>query len=1550
MKTTNLCMNSRFLGLLTAAGLMAASGFIGHARAAASSLPAGTVVYYSFDDPNNLGLDDSGNGQDLQSAGGTPQAESNGLFGGALYLDGGSTLGPVSGLLPTGIPTGANPYTVAFFTKAGAGCANGGWIGYGTGGAQNLANNLRLNGYNQVWNYWYANDLGANLPSGSFQDGWHSVVGTWDGTTRTIYIDGIARGSDHPTGLNVGNSSFVVGKTLNDCNLTGWMDELLIADRAFTAQEVAAYHSYGASGLPALPPQPAALTAQAGNARIYLSWTDVGGATGYNVKRSTADGGPYTLVGTATAAHYSDTAVNNGATYYYVVSATNSVGQSADSAQASATPTAPVVPGLPTGTVAYYPFDGSAIDYSGQGNDLKAMVGNPTYTFDALFNEAVYLDGGTTLGPISGLFPTGVPTGNKPYTVAFFTKADSSGCANGGWIGYGTAGGANLANNFRLNGFNSVWNYWYANDLGGSLPTGSFQDGWHSVVGTWDGTTRKIYLDGVLAASNDPGQPNVGTNQFLVGQTLNDCTFTGWMDELLIASRPFNAEEVAAYHAYGAVVQPPQTPTGLTATAGSLRVILTWSGAVGAAGYTVKRSQTDLGPYTVIGTTTAAQYLDTTVVNGGVYYYVVSATNSAGQSDNSTQVSAAPEYSAFPPGTVAYYSFDDTNSLAVDNSGNGNDLQGTSGAPQADPNGVFAGALYLDGSTTLGTASGLFPTGMPSGASPYTVAFFTKAATGCGNGGWIGYGTANAANVANNFRMEGYGAMRNYWYANDLLANLASGSFQDGWHSVVGTWDGTTRTLYIDGAIRASDNPTGLNIGTDSFVVGKTLNDCNFTGWMDELLLANRAFLPEEVAAYNNFGASGTPALPAKPTGLTADAGNSRVFLSWSPALGATSYKVKRALTDGGPYTVIGTTTTPSYLDTGLNNGTTYYFVVAAANEVGEVNSAQVNAKPVQPVLPTGIVAYYPFDGSATDDSGNANHLQGTAGTPQYSGSGKFGGSLYLDGNTTLGTVSGLFPTGVPTSNQAYTVALYTKADFGGSGNGGWIGYGTANTVDLANNFRLNGFGGIRNYWYANDLDATLPSGNFQDGWHSVVGTWDGTNRTVYIDGVARATDQPTGLNVGKDSFAIGRTLNDANFRGWLDELLIANRAFTVEEVAAYHLNGGPGGQAPVPSTPTGLVAVPGSAKVFLTWSGSIGATRYNVLRSQKDGGPYTPVGSATAVQFLDGTADNGTTYYYVVAAANSVGESTNSVQVSATPAALSLPQGTVVYYGFDDANNLGADNSGNGQDLQAASGVPQFDSGGIFGGALYLDGNSTLGTVSGLFPTGVPTGPNPYTVALFAKAGSGGCDRGGWIGYGTANAQNVANNFRLNGYNSVWNYWYANDVGASLPKGTFQDGWHSVVGTWDGTTRTIYLDGVARTTDNPTGLNVGSDSFVVGRTLNDCNYIGWMDELLIVNRALTPEEVAAYNLGVFAPGTAEPGPLRITNFDPKSGDVTVAFNTAANHTYVLRYKNSLTDADWTDVGTAVPGTGATVSVTDPGAAAPANGNHQRFYRAFLLQ
>ena len=92
----------------------------------------------------------------------------------------------------------------------------------------------------------------------------------------------------------------------------------------------------------------------------------------------------------------------------------------------------------------------------------------------------------------------------------------------------------------------------------------------------------------------------------------------------------------------------PTAPIDLGASAATGNVVLTWPAGVGATGYNIKRALVPGGPYTVIGTSVASPYTDTTGVSGTAYYYVVSSTNACGESaGNSIESHATPVYASF---------------------------------------------------------------------------------------------------------------------------------------------------------------------------------------------------------------------------------------------------------------------------------------------------------------------------------------------------------------------------------------------------------------------------------------------------------------------------------------------------------------------------------------------------------------------------------------------------------------------------------------------------------------------------------------------------------------------------------------------------------------------------------------------------------------------------------------------------------------------------------------------------------------------------------------
>jgi len=104
--------------------------------------------------------------------------------------------------------------------------------------------------------------------------------------------------------------------------------------------------------------------------------------------------------------------------------------------------------------------------------------------------------------------------------------------------------------------------------------------------------------------------------------------------------------------------------------------------------------------------------------------------------------------------------------------------------------------------------------------------------------------------------------------------------------------------------------------------------------------------------ATNNPSYPVATSAPGAPTISFALAGDHQVLLLWQGVPFASAYNLKRAISSGGPYTpVTSGVLGASFADSGVSNGTTYYYILTATNQFGEsAPSPEVSATPVQSV------------------------------------------------------------------------------------------------------------------------------------------------------------------------------------------------------------------------------------------------------------------------------------------------------------------------------------------------------------------------------------------------------------------------------------------------------------------------------------------------------------------------------------------------------------------------------------------------------------------------
>ncbi len=165
---------------------------------------------------------------------------------------------------------------------------------------------------------------------------------------------------------------------------------------------------------------------------------------------------------------------------------------------------------------------------------------------------------------------------------------------------------------------------------------------------------------------------------------------------------------------------------------------------------------------------------------------------------------------------------------------------------------------------------------------------------------------------------------------------------------------------------------TGSRVTTTEFVLPQNLP----SGSYSLVVVANG-----NPSQPTNFTYSPAPV----PTGLAATSSNSLVRLSWNASTGATAYNVKRSARSTGYFATIATVSAiSSYTNTGLTNGLTYYYKIAAVGSGGvSSDSAAVSATPAGPPLipgttPITLASFYNRAGIYTDGRTFSGGLDGS--------------------------------------------------------------------------------------------------------------------------------------------------------------------------------------------------------------------------------------------------------------------------------------------------------------------------------------------------------------------------------------------------------------------------------------------------------------------------------------------------------------------------------------------------------------------------------------------
>jgi fibronectin type 3 domain-containing protein len=349
----------------------------------------------------------------------------------------------------------------------------------------------------------------------------------------------------------------------------------------------------------------------------------------------------------------------------------------------------------------------------------------------------------------------------------------------------------------------------------------------------------------------------------------------------------------------------------------------------------------------------------------------------------------------------------------------------------------------------------------------------------------------------------------------------------------------------------------------------------------------------------------------ARPTSQTA----TPITLKWDASPGATSYNIYRGTSLGGEAsTPYATATTNTFVDNNVAHGPPiiYFYKVAAVGPGG------VSGQSVESETPTPL--------------------------PTQPGSGNVAG--------------------VTTGNRT---VYYGKDGLGGGFD--WFNATASQCTNCPDWFPQ---------WLSSQAGATAPGGTVVDMAYADEATLTFNNVVVPSTGLYNidfryafgpglfpsVTNRQMGLMV--NGFVITRTMRftrTGSFSTYQDSALQVNLqagqnsvvllAVTDHGISRVDTMSVSPTAASSPSGPTSLTATPGNGTVLLSWTGSAGATSYNIYRGPvSDGEAIAAIGSTkgSTTMFTDSGLTNGTTYFYNVAAVNSVGTSPDSNEVSVIP------------------------------------------------------------------------------------------------------------------------------------------------------------------------------------------------------------------------------------------------------------------------------------------------------------
>jgi RHS repeat-associated protein len=353
-----------------------------------------------------------------------------------------------------------------------------------------------------------------------------------------------------------------------------------------------------------------------------------------------------------------------------------------------------------------------------------SAVGSPLYSTDSREGtHSLVTDGSTQYIDLGN--PSTFPSGTSARTISAWAKTNIA-TGSGVIFGYGSPS-TTQAFYIGMNGTSLI-----GGSFGNSLTVTNFWTTgvWRHICMTYDGTTVRLYADGVEVSSASRAWGVVLSRAYIGRHVNNSNYWNGSIDDVRIYNTALSASQVAAL----ATASPlPSSPTNFTATpVTATQINLNWTdNADNETGFQIHRSSTSAtSGYSLIYTTAAnaTSYNNGGVTTGTQYYYRVIAVNANGSSAPAeASANTGSLLPTMPTGlTAVVISGSQINLSWTDNSSNETyfDLQRS----QTSPTTGFATIL-----NSLPNVTSFNDTGLTSGVTYY---YRIRAANNDGNSGF----------------------------------------------------------------------------------------------------------------------------------------------------------------------------------------------------------------------------------------------------------------------------------------------------------------------------------------------------------------------------------------------------------------------------------------------------------------------------------------------------------------------------------------------------------------------------------------------------------------------------------------------------------------------------------------------------------------------------------------------------------------------------------------------------------------------------------------------